>query len=207
MNANLFWCIAGIIGGAIASFIISYFFYFRSLTRKCLTYDIKTLCIVSDTINQINGLEVKYNSNNIENLYSSKVTIKNIGNSVIQEQDVAPLCPISITTSGEFLSSEKEAIKSHPTNKISNYNLSFYNNEKINNYVKFNFDYIPKKAIVTFSLFHTGNIMFNGDLIEGKIITPAQYQRNPKTNPKLLLILIDIFICIILLLQLLFQLY
>ena len=83
MNSNLFWCIVGIIGGAIFSLLISLFFYFKGLNKKRLTYDIKTFCIISDKINQINGLDVKYNSTEIENLYSSTVTIKNIGNSKI----------------------------------------------------------------------------------------------------------------------------
>lgn len=42
MNSNLFWCIIGIAGGAVASFFISYIFYFKGLTKKRLTYDIKT---------------------------------------------------------------------------------------------------------------------------------------------------------------------
>lgn len=180
MNSSLFWCIAGILGGAIISFLISYFFYFRGLTRKCLTYDIKTFCIVSDKINQINGLEVKYNSNEIEDLYSSSITIKNIGNSIVKEQDMAPLCPITISTSGIFLNSKNEYIESRPTNKVSNYNLMFNNNGKIDNCVKFNFDYIPQKAIISFSLFHTGNITFNGDLMEGEIITPEENKKKQK---------------------------
>lgn len=200
MDSNLFWCIAGIAGGAIISFLISYFFYFRGLTRKCLTYDIKTFCIVSDKINQIKGLEVKYNSNEIENLYSSSITIKNIGNSIVKEQDIVPLCPISISTSGQFLNSKNEYIESQPINKVSNYNLSFYNNGKIDNCVIFNFDYIPKKAIIKFSLFHTGEINFKGDLMEGEIITPNENQKKQKWKHilwQIIVYVITIFISII----------
>ncbi len=200
MDSNLFWCIAGIAGGAIISFLISYFFYFRGLTRKCLTYNIKTFCIVSDKINQIKGLEVKYNFNEIENLYSSSITIKNIGNSIVKEQDIAPLCPISISTSGQFLNSKNEYIESQPINKVSNYNLSFYNNGKIDNCVIFDFDYIPKKAIIKFSLFHTGDITFKGDLMEGEIITPTENQKKQKWKRilwQIIVYVITIFISII----------
>ncbi len=135
---------------------------------------------MSDKVNQIKDLEVKYHSNTIQDLYSSSITIKNIGNSIVKEQDITPLCPITISTSGMFLTNEYEYIESHPINKISNYSLSFSSNGKIDNCVKFNFDYIPQKAVITFSLFHTGNITFNGDLMDGEIITPDENQKKQK---------------------------
>lgn len=180
MDSNLFWCIIGITGGAIASFFISYVFYFKGLTRKRISYDIKTFSIVSNKINQIKGLEVKYNSIEIENLYSSTITIRNIGNSIIRQQDLVPSCPISLSTSGQFLNAKMEVIESHPANKKTQYNLSFENKNNICNYVKFDFDYIPKKAVITYSIFHTGNINFNGDLMEGDVVTPSENQHRRK---------------------------
>ena len=180
MNSNLFWCIVGIMGGAIFSFIISSLFYFKGLTRKRLTYDIKTFSIVSNKVNQIKGLEVKYNSIEIENLYTSTITIKNIGNSVVKQQVLVPSCPISLSTSGQFLNSKMEVIESRPLNKKTRYNLSFETKNNICNYIKFNFDYIPKKAIITYSIFHTGDIIFNGDLMEGDVVTPSENQQRRK---------------------------
>lgn len=180
MNSNLFWCIIGIIGGAFFSLLISFVFYFKGLNRKRLTYDVKTFSIVSNKINQIEGLEVKYNSVDIENLYTSTITIKNIGNSIIRPQDLVPSCPISLSTSGQFLNAKMEVIESHPANKKTQYNLSFENKNKICNYVKVDFDYIPKKAVITYSIFHTGNINFNGDLMEGDVVTPSENQHRRK---------------------------
>ncbi len=180
MDSNLFWCIIGIAGGAIASFFISYVFYFKGLTKKRISYDIKTFSIVSNKINQIKGLEVKYNSIEIENLYSSTITIRNIGNSIIRQQDLVPSCPISLSTSGQFLNAKMEVIELHPANKKTQYNLSFENKNNICNYVKFNFDYIPKKAVITYSIFHTGNINFNGDLMDGDVVTPYENQHRRK---------------------------
>lgn len=180
MNTNLFWCIIGIVGGAITSFVISYLFYFKGLMKKRLTYDIKTFSIVSEKINQIEGMEIKYKSLEIDNLYSSTITVKNIGNSIIKEQDLAPLCPLSVSTSGFFLKAKSDCIVSQPVNKISQYALSFQGNEGTYNYVKLDFDYIPKKAIITYSLFHTGDIIFNGDLMDGEIVTPIKIQRQKK---------------------------
>lgn len=60
MDSNLFWCILGIIGGAIVSFIISLSFYRFGLKKKRLSYEINTSCLISNNINQISGLKVKY---------------------------------------------------------------------------------------------------------------------------------------------------
>lgn len=186
MDLNLFWCITGIVGGAIISFLVSYFFYFKGLTKKRLTYEINTFCIVSDKVNQIKGLEVTYNSNEIDNLYSSTIIIKNIGNSIVKQQDMAPLCPISVSTSGKFLKPKNEYIVSQPANKVSDYNLSYINDSQIN----FNFDYIPQKAIIKFSLFHTDDIAFKGDLMDGEIVTPTENQKKQKQKRILLQIII-----------------
>ncbi len=186
MNPNLFWCIVGIIGGAIFSLIISYFFYLKSQNRKRLSCEINTFCIISDKINQIQGLEVKYNSSEINDLYCSTITIKNIGNSIVKKQDLVSSCPISILTSGQFLNAEPYYIKSLPQDKITNYNLSPQKIDDVCNYIEFNFDYIPQKAVITFSLFHTGDIALNGDLLDGEIIL----DESKKTDNILILFLL-----------------
>lgn len=172
MNTNLFWCVLGIIGGAVFSFLISLIFHFISMKRKRLNYSIHTFCIVSNKINQIKGLEVKYNSKEIENLYSSTITIKNVGNSIIEKQDVSPSCPFSIYTNGIFLLNEINDTSILSSNKTNNINTSFYsdkhNNECSN--ILFNFEYIAKKEIWTYTVLHTGDISFAGALKDGKII-------------------------------------
>ena len=110
MNSNLFWCIIGIIGGAIVSFIISLLFYFLGIKKKRLSYEINTICLISNNINQVKGLKVKYKSNKIDNLYSSKITIKNIGNVSIEKQDLATNYPLSISTNGQFLLNKSNGI-------------------------------------------------------------------------------------------------
>lgn len=202
MNSNLFWCIVGIIGGAIFSLLISLFFYFKGLNKKRLTYDIKTFCIISDKINQIIGLDVKYNSTEIENLYSSTVTIKNIGNSIIEKDDFAPSCPISISTDGKFLVDESNGMNLFPLNKANNvYPLFETNSDNTkNNKITIAFDYISKKEELTCSLFHTGNISFTGVLKDGKIISPDENRARKKRNSliyQIFLVLIGIIISLI----------
>ena len=170
MDSNLFWCIIGIIGGAIVSFIISLLFYFIGLKRKRLIYDVKTFNLISDKINQINGLEVTYDSKEINNLYSSTITIKNIGNSIIEKQDFAPSCPLSISTDGKFLVDQSNSMSLFPLNKTNSVCPLFdIDDNNVCNHIIISFDYISKKEELTCSVFHTGNISFNGVLKEGKI--------------------------------------
>lgn len=188
MDSNLFWCIIGIIGGAIFSLLISLLFYYVGLKRKRLTYNIKTFCIISNKINQINGLEVKYNSNVIDNLYSSTITIKNIGNSIIEKQDFAPLCPLSVLTNGKFLVDESNGINLFPLNKANNVYPLFEINEDngaCNRFV-IAFDYISKKEELTCSIFHTGEISVKGELKDGKFLNEEDTIANVKSKMRFL---------------------
>lgn len=180
LNTNLFWCIIGIVGGAIFSLFISLFFYFKGLNKRRLGYYIKTFCIVSKKINQIIGLEVKYNSTEINNLFSSTITIKNIGNSIIEKQDFAPSFPISISTDDIFLANNITNFRS--SNKVTNVKPLFeIDSNGTCNKITIDFDYIPKKEEIIFSVYHTGNIELNGLLKDGEIIN---YQNlNQKRQP------------------------
>ncbi len=168
MNSSLFWCIAGIIGGAIISFIISYFFYFKGLSRKYLTYEINTISVISKKINLLEGLEIKYDSKVIQELYYSTIIIKNVGNTFIRNEDFVPRHPITVMTTGQFFKNKNEHIDSNPINKNTNYNLVVLNQPCTR--IQLTFDYIPQKAIIKFSIFHIGDIFLVGNLFDGEII-------------------------------------
>lgn len=176
MNSNLFWCIIGIAGGAVFSLIISLVFFLVGLKRKKLNYNIQTFCLVSKKINQIKGLEVKYNSKEIENLYSSTITIKNVGNSVIEKQDVSPSRPFSISTNGVFLLNNINDANLYSSNKTNHVFTSFNVDESNNEtrHIILNFEYIAKKEEWTYTILHTGDITFNGVLKDGKISNIAK---------------------------------
>lgn len=194
MNSNLFWCVMGIIGSTVFSLIISLLFYLKSKKRKRLTYEIKTTSIISNKIQQVKGLEVKYKSSEIENLYCSTITIKNIGNSIVKKQDLVPSCPIHILTSGQFLNAEPYCIEASPQDRTTAYSLSEQEIDGICKYIEFVFDYIPQKAIITYSLFHTGKIKFEGDLMDGKIIAVDIPKNNfKKTYPEQSLLMPNLF--------------
>lgn len=179
--SNLYWCIAGIIGGAIFSFIISALFFFAGLQRKRMSYEVNTFCIVSNKIAKIEGLEVKYHSKEIDNLFASTITIKNIGNSIIESSDFSPSYPLSISTTGKFLIDTSNGMQLRSSNKANNIYPKFeVDDEYTCNRIFIVFDYIPKHEQLTCSFFHTGEIAVKGVLKDGKILN--NYKNPNKTT-------------------------
>lgn len=172
-NSSALWGIIGLIGGLVISLLSGLLFYFKGLKRKRLLYSIKTFRLLSNKVSQIDKLEIKYNSIEIDNLYSSIITIKNIGNSIVEKQDLAQLCPISVSTTERFLVENPEDVNLASTIKANKISILLNTNETKNNIcnnIIIDFDYIPKKKEFSFSIFHTGNISFNGVLKDGEIV-------------------------------------
>lgn len=200
MNPNLFWCILGIIGGAFFSLIISLFFYLKSINKKQLTYEIQTICIVwVEKAQQINGLEIKYNSQETENIFYSTLTIKNVGNTVIEKNDLSPSHPLSIYTDGEFFINKCNEVKP----SFLNVNISpiFKTDGKSCNKMNIEFEYIPKKQKIICHIFHTGYIEVKGLLKDGKIVIPQKNEIKKKIKcliNQVFLIIIGMLISLIL---------
>lgn len=170
-NPNILWSIIGIIGGAIVSIL----FHFYGVIRKSLTYDITTTTIVSNNFSQIKGLSIKYNKSKIKNLNTSTITIKNNGNSIILPEDISLHLPLTLTTDGEFFVNSVEILSK---NKINNMRLVYDLEENISKSVSIQFDYLAKNDIVSFSVFHTGNVSLSGVLKNGKIKKARELKEN-----------------------------
>lgn len=159
-DLSILWGIIGLVGGAIVSIL----FYFCKKIRKILIYNISTTTIVSNSISSIKGLNVKYNKNKISDLYTSTITIKNSGNSVIETNDLfSPLCLI---TDGKFFIN---SINVNTENNTKNVHIIFdhiENNASKKAIIKF--DYLPINEIISFTVFHTGQISISGVFKNGK---------------------------------------
>lgn len=194
---NLFWCIVGIIGGAIVSAI----FYYISKNRKVITYEIVTTTLIASECRKLKKLKISYKNIDISSLYVSTIKIKNTGNHIIENSDFAPTAPLSIKTNGVFLVIPENDSTSSPllsiitddsfsiTSKTENtdidmdtttilssnsynkvYPIPQFNENNICTTAKINFDYISKKEVITSTVFHTGSISVTGKLKDGKII-------------------------------------
>lgn len=171
MNSNLFWCIIGIIGGAIISFIISYFFYSKGIKRKSLIYDVTTTTLIAKKIVQVDGLCIKFKSKQLNNLYISTINIKNNGNTIIEPNDFAPSAPLSLTTDGEFLITSGNEIKIIPENTYNNIHLLMEKDgDNICKEANIQFDFISKKDTILCTVFHTDPcVHISGKIKEGNI--------------------------------------
>lgn len=176
--SNLFWCIAGIVGGALFSLIIGALFYFVGIKRKKISYDIKTFPLISNKINKIEGLTVKYHSQEIDDLFSSTITIKNTGNSKIESQDFAPLYPLALSTTGKFLIDKTKGVQLISSKKSNNIHLLYdLDDRNMCDCITIAYDYISKKDEATLSLIHTGEISVSGELKEGQILSATGVQK------------------------------
>ena len=168
MDSNLFWCIVGIAGGAVFSFIISFIFYLIGKTRKYILYTHKTFCLVSDTVEDIDFLDVKYNNRRIYSLYLSTVEIRNAGNSIIEKNDFPESDPLSVHSS-EFAISNSDLENRTYIDGNNNVNWSFKLPADHNlSELIIDFDYIPKRGKICFHVLHTADeIYIRGSLKDG----------------------------------------
>lgn len=144
------WCILGITGGAIVTVINN--------KRKRLTRKMFTINLISEKVSSINGLEIKYNSQSIKNLYSSTIQIKNTGNTTINNVDIPKKKPLSIYTDGIFII-DKLNMQFPNSNNENDIQVTFNKNEKgTSSSAIIDFEYISPKQVITITLLHTGNI-------------------------------------------------
>lgn len=102
---------------------------------------------------------------------SSSIHISNIGNSVIERNSFAPSCPITISTTGQFLTDDISEKSIFPIAKEKQVHLiPHYNNSGECNSITLDFDYLSPKDILCYTLIHTGEISLNAALKDGKII-------------------------------------
>lgn len=167
LNSSALWGIIGVIGGII----VSSFFYFIGIRRKKISYNIYTFYLVENKVTQIGGLEIKYKSNSLDSLMSSSIFINNIGNSVIERNSFAPSCPITISTTGQFLIDDISKESIIPIEKEKQVHLvPHYNNSGQCNSINVDFDYLSPKDTLHYTLIHTGEISLKAALKDGKII-------------------------------------
>lgn len=144
------WCILGIAGGAIVTVINN--------KRKRLTRKMFTINLISEKVSSINGLEIKYNSQSIKNLYSSTIQIKNTGNTTINNVDIPKKRPLSIYTDGIFII-DKLNMQLPNSNNENNIQVTFNKNEKrTSSSAIIDFEYISPRQVIAITLLHTGNI-------------------------------------------------
>lgn len=161
-NSSALWGIIGLIGG----FIVSLLFFTLSKEQRKLSCSISTTPIIVKKIPKISDLIITYKNQNIDNLSTSYIKIKNIGNNTLEINDFPELNKLSLTTDGVFLINSINELEITKSNKFMKMSPSLISSNKI----ELSFDYFDPKNEISFSIFHTGNIKVCGSIKNGKII-------------------------------------
>lgn len=186
-NSSILWGIIGLVGGLIISFI----FFKLSKKQRKLSYSISTAPIIVKKISKISDLIIKYKGREIDNLSTSFIKIKNAGNDTLENTDFPELNKLSITTNGEFLVTSADEIEIKKSDKFMKITPSLIACDKIELY----FDYLDPKNIISFSVFHTGDIQICGSIKNGKIINDSQLEKLNRYK-RIIELIIPCFICI-----------
>lgn len=168
-NSSLLWGIIGLVGG----FLISLLFFTLSKKQRKLSYSISTTPIIVKKITKISDLVITYKNKSIDNLSTSFIKMKNIGNDTLEFTDFPELNKLSITTDGVFLINSINELEITKSNKFMKVNPSLISSKKI----EFSFDYFDPKNEFSLSIFHTGNIEVSGTIKNGRIINDTQIEK------------------------------
>lgn len=192
-NSNIFWNVVSFIGGLIITSI----FFVLSLKKRKLSYSKTTTPIIVKKTSKVSDLVITYKGKNIDDLSSSYIQIKNIGNETLEEKDFPELSKLRIVTDGEFFINTVDELEITSSNKsIKIYPLLVSIHE-----IQLHFDYLDPKDTIYCNVFHTHNIDVLGHIKHGKLINNTQLEklnRYKKNLNKLfpILVLIYTVICI-----------
>jgi hypothetical protein len=183
-----FFTISGYLIGLIGT-VSGIYFYFKGKIRKQLSYYIMHFDLFTDIIREVGRLSVLYDDKKISNLTLSELYIWNSGNTYIDNQDIAPMAPIIISSKdGEIL----ECIVKLTTDRDNNWQISDCKNGK-----EITFDYIPTSKGCMIKIAHTGkSVHVSGKLKQSNI----KYQRvmptrkNPESDKRFFLFMLCITI-------------
>ena len=173
-SSNLFWCIMGIIGGAILSAIISFVFFVLSKRRRKISYTKHTYKVIMDELPKINELEIKYKGNDVTDLSYSQIEIINSGNETLELDDFPKSKHLSINTKGQFFINTPDELEIASSNNAITIDVIIISPQKI----EINFDYFNPHDKIILNILHTNDINVNGNIKGGKLIDNTQINGN-----------------------------
>lgn len=168
-NSSILWGIIGLAGG----FLVSLLFFRLSKRKRKLSYLISTTPIIVKKISKISDLIITYKNNNIDNLSTSYIKIKNIGNDTLEDNDFPELNKLSLVTDGIFLINSIDELDITKSNKYMKISPLLISPREI----ELSFDYFDPKNEFSCNIFHTGSIKVSGSIKNGKIINNTQIEK------------------------------
>lgn len=173
-NSAILWGIISLLSTIFFGFLFGYIFYKKSIKKKKLYIYVNSNILISEDLSNYEGIKILYNSEEIVTLTSSTIIISNIGNDIVEINDVISSDPIIITTSEKFLS-----------NKLDEYNL-ITSNKKVtatlqkidDSTLQLVFEFLRPKDKIKVTLLHSGIINIEGELKIGTIEKNIDFDQN-----------------------------
>lgn len=163
-NSAILWGIIGIASTIFFGFIFSYIFYRKGLKNKRLICHRTSTSLISENISKYKDLKILYDNNEIQTLTSTLINFKNVGNDIINPNDIIPSDPITIKTTGHFLFSVNTTDTTLSEVTVSNTKVKVDLEHVDSSNLKLNFDFLPPKCEISITLLHSGDIEITGDL-------------------------------------------
>lgn len=179
-NSAIFWGIIGILSTIFFGYLFAYIFYKKSIKKKKIYIDVNSNILISEDLSNYEGLKVLYNNEEINTLTSSTIIIANIGNDLIEMDDIISSDPITISTSNKFLTNNIEEYVVTSSNKKVSASL-----QKINDSIlQLVFDFLRPKDNIKVTLLHDGMIDIGGELKIGTIEKCIDYDQNSRLTKR-----------------------
>jgi hypothetical protein len=137
----------------IVGFIVSFYFYRRTIKKKKPVYWIKTIPIIWDSIVKNHPLEIMCSGQKVNNLSISKILLCNEGKDTITSTDIAPTESIRIVIDNNFDILDAEII--YQKNLANNFQIKISDDKKS---IDISFDYFDFGEGVVIKLLHTANL-------------------------------------------------
>lgn len=136
---------------AIAGIIATILTSALSKRKKQLLYNHQSINFIEDQLKKIEGLEISYNGQKVDNLSASEIAIWNQGRGIINKNDFAKLklLQIEALNDGEILQFETEYMK----DSDNDFEVILNGNRKILNIY---FDFLAKNDGIIIKILHTG---------------------------------------------------
>ena len=157
-------------------FILAFIFYFKSKKVKKPRLESRSLNLLKESAEKIEGLKITYLNENIPNITITKLAIWNDGNDTINKSDIASADPLLITAKDTVHILEYKII--YQKNECSLFDIEEIESGKK---LKVTFDFLDFQDGAVIQLLHTGNsssdIEFGGT-IKGVGKIGSNYSKN-----------------------------
>lgn len=173
-NSAILWGIISLFSTIFFGFLFGYIFYKKAIKKKKMYIYVDSNILVSEDLSNYNGLKILYNNEEIDTLTSSTIIITNIGNDLIELNDIVSSAPITISTSNKFLSNNIERYTVETSNKKANASLLKINDSTL----QLIFEFLRPKDKIHVTLLHSGTINIEGELKIGTIEKNIDYNQN-----------------------------